>query len=313
MIGDLDAVDALPRRVPVPSLRPAADQCLPTGVSLAGARVVVMRDEGGVGDALVKRLHKAGATALVLDPGTPTDDVLAHLEQWCAEGPVSGVYWLAALDDEGDLAAYDLTTWQEALRRRVKALYATMRRLWDDDAFLVSATRLGGYHGYSAAGATSALGGAVTGFTKSYKKERPDALVKAVDLPVDRRTAAVADLLIEETLRDPGCVEIGRVDGRRFGIALLEQPFPARASDGMSRLRQRRRDAADVRLRRARHRRGRQHRLGDHRRPRCRLGWDLPPARPHAGARPGRPRHHRVPHGAGIAQGHHRGPAEGAR
>ncbi len=230
--GDLDAVDALPRRVPVPSLRPAADQCLPTGVSLAGARVVVMRDEGGVGDALVKRLHKAGATALVLDPGTPTDDVLAHLEQWCAEGPVSGVYWLAALDDEGDLTAYDLPTWHEALRRRVKVLYATMRRLWDDGAFLVSATRLGGYHGYSAAGAASALGGAVTGFTKSYKKERPGALVKAVDLPVDRKTAAVADLLIEETLRDPGCVEIGRVDGRRFGIALLEQPFPARGSDG---------------------------------------------------------------------------------
>ena len=37
----------------------------------------------------------------------------------------------------------------------------------------------------------------------------------------------MADLLIEETLRDPGCVEVGRVDGRRFGIALLEQPFPA--------------------------------------------------------------------------------------
>ena len=36
VIGDLDAVDALPRRVPVPSLRPAADQCLPTGITLAG-------------------------------------------------------------------------------------------------------------------------------------------------------------------------------------------------------------------------------------------------------------------------------------
>ena len=35
VVGDLDAVDALPRRVPMPSLRPPADQCLPTGVSLA--------------------------------------------------------------------------------------------------------------------------------------------------------------------------------------------------------------------------------------------------------------------------------------
>ena len=228
VVGDLDAVDALPRRVPTPSLRPAADRCLPTGISLAGARVVVMRDEAGVGDALVKRLRKAGATPLVLDPGTPTDALLSQLTAWTAEGPVAGVYWLAALDDEGDLTAYDLDTWREALRRRVKALYATMRHLWESDAFLVSATRLGGYHGYSSAGAASTLGGAVTGFTKSYKKERPDALVKAVDLPVDRRTAAVADVLIEETLCDPGCVEVGRVDGRRFGIALVEQPFPAR-------------------------------------------------------------------------------------
>jgi len=231
VVGDLDAVDALPRRVPTPSLRPQGDQCLPTGVSLKDARVVVMRDEGGVGDALVKRLHKAGATALVIDPGTPTDEVLAQLSGWTADGPVTGVYWLAALDDEGDLGSYDLATWREALRRRVKALYATMRQLWDSDAFLVSATRLGGYHGYGPGGAASALGGAVTGFTKSYKKERPSALVKAVDLPVDRRTAAVADLLIEETLRDPGCVEVGRVDGRRFGIALVEQPFPSRDQD----------------------------------------------------------------------------------
>ena len=156
VVGDLDAVDALPRRVPVPSLRPAADQCLPTGVIAPGARVVVMRDEGGVGDALVKRLRKAGATALVLDPGTPTDDVLAQLEQWTAEGPISGVYWLAALDDEGDLAAYDLATWQRgppppgqgALRDDAPALGRPRRSS-------CPRTRLGGYHGYSAAGATS--------------------------------------------------------------------------------------------------------------------------------------------------------------
>ncbi len=228
VVGDLDAVDALPRRTPTPSLRPPADHCLPTGVTLRDARVVVMRDEGGVADALVKRLRKAGAIPLELDAGTSTDEVHSHLAGWRADGPIAGVYWLAALDDEGDLATLDLPTWQEALRRRVKALYATMRAVWADDAFLVSATRLGGYHGYGAGGATSALGGAVTGFTKSYKKERPHAVVKAVDLPVDRRTAAVADLLVEETLRDPGCVEVGRVDGRRFGIALLEQPFPAR-------------------------------------------------------------------------------------
>ncbi len=226
--GDLDAVDSLPRRIPVPSLRPAADRCLPTGVELAGARVVVMLDEGAVGEALVRQLDKAGAEPLTIAAGIDTEALLAQLAAWHDDAPIDGVYWLPALDDDGDLADYDLERWREALRRRVKSLYATMRLLYDASPFLVSATRLGGYHGYDDAGATNPLGGPVVGFTKSYKKERPDTLVKAVDVATSRQTTAIADQLIEETLFDPGCVEIGRVDDRRFGVAFIEAPLPAR-------------------------------------------------------------------------------------
>ncbi len=229
--GDLTAIDALPRRVPVPSLRLPADRCVETGVHLDGARILVRGDHGGVADALLRRLEKAGATVLYAPADLSDEDYAARLAEWSAEGPVTGVYWLPALDDEGDLAAYDLDDWTEALQRRVKGLYATMRAFWDASPFLVAATRLGGYHGYDAGGAISVLGGAVTGFTKSYKKERPDALVKAVDLPASRKTAAIAGLLVEETLRDPGCVEIGRVDDLRFGVAFTVAPFAA-LSDG---------------------------------------------------------------------------------
>ena len=231
--GDFDAVDALPRRVPVPSLRPGTPVCSPTGVELDGARVVVMLDEGGVGTALVKQLTKLGATPMTLSPGINTDDLLQQLNAWHSEGPVAGVYWLPGLDRDGDLAEYDLDRWREALRRRVKALYATMRTLYDDGPFLVSATRLGGFHGYDEAGATNPLGGPVVGFTKSYKKERPDALVKAVDLAESRKTKAIAQQLIEETLFDPGCVELGRVDDQRFGVAFVESPFPLRDEDSV--------------------------------------------------------------------------------
>ncbi len=226
VVGDLAATDTLPRRIPVPVLRPDLALCKPTGVRLDGARVLVMLDEGGVGDALVRKLDKAGATVLSAEPGIGTDALLQRLDVWLAEGAIDGVYWLAALDDEGPLEGLDPAAWQEALRRRVKALYATMRRLYQTSPFLVAGTRLGGYHGYDAAGATCPLGGSVTGFTKSYKRERPDALVKAVDVPLSRKTAALADVLIEETLTDPGCVEIGRADGQRWGVGLLEQPFP---------------------------------------------------------------------------------------
>ncbi len=100
-----------------------------------------------------------------------------------------------------------------------------------DGTFLVAATRLGGYHGYDEAGAQAPLGGAVTGFTKAYARERPDLLAKAVDFAASKKTATLADALIEETLTDPGAVEIGRAGGRRWTVGLSEVPFGT-GSDG---------------------------------------------------------------------------------
>ncbi len=108
----------------------------------------------------------------------------------------------------------------------MKALYAARCAACTTTApFLVTGTGWAGSHGYGERGATAPLGGAVTGFAKAYQKERPDTLVKAVDLPVERKTAALADLFIEETLRDPGCVEVGRLGRPLVGVGLVEQPF----------------------------------------------------------------------------------------
>ncbi|HUK70896.1 MAG TPA: SDR family NAD(P)-dependent oxidoreductase, partial [Streptosporangiaceae bacterium] len=234
--GDVAAAERLPRRIPVPVLRPPAVWCKPTGVSLDETkRVVVMADEGGVGKALVKRLGALGATTLVLEPGCAREDLERQLTEWLADGPVHGLYWLPALDAEPPIGELDLASWREALRRRVKNLHGAVRhldisgQLGSQGTFLVAASRLGGYHGYDEAGAQSPLGGAVTGFTKAYARERPDLLAKAVDFPVSKKTAALADTLIEETLTDPGAVEIGRAGGRRWTVGLREVPF---GSDG---------------------------------------------------------------------------------
>jgi NAD(P)-dependent dehydrogenase (short-subunit alcohol dehydrogenase family) len=66
------------------------------------------------------------------------------------------------------------------------------------------------------------------GFTKTYKRERIDTLVKAVDFEAGRNPSEVADILIEETLRDPGAVEIGYKEGLRWTVGLQEQS----AADG---------------------------------------------------------------------------------
>jgi hypothetical protein len=109
--------------------------------------VVLMADAGGVAKALGKQLGKVGATVLTLPAGVAHDELLASLARWQQDGPIAGVYWLPALDAEGDLAELDAAAWREALRRRVKSRYATMRPLYEGSPFLVVATRLGGCDG----------------------------------------------------------------------------------------------------------------------------------------------------------------------
>jgi NAD(P)-dependent dehydrogenase (short-subunit alcohol dehydrogenase family) len=223
------ALGAIPRRVPVPVLRPPLARCKPTGVRLeTGTRVVLAPDRGGVGAALTARLEKRGVEVLVVDPDGDAGSLASRLEAWREEGAVGGVYWLPALDDEGDLAALDQAAFRAEVDRRVKRLHLAARLLYDalgaPGSFLVSATRLGGRHGCDAAGATAPLGGAVAGFTKAFKRERPLATVKVVDFPASRKTAALADLLIEETLADPGAVEVGYAADLRWTVGLAERP-----------------------------------------------------------------------------------------
>ena len=226
---NFEAANRIPRRVPVPNLRPPLNVCKPTGVILgAGSRVLVMPDSNGAADALTKQLQTLGVQVLLIEGAPDADTLTNRIKTWLAAGPVQGVYWLPALDDEGSLDNMNLAAWREALRTRVKLFYTTMRTLFEQIAapgtFLVSATRLGGQHGYNAVGATAPLGGSVVGFTKTYKRERTDAFVKAVDFEAGRTPSEIAESLVAETLRDPGAVEIGYKAGERWTVGLQEQP-----------------------------------------------------------------------------------------
>ena len=191
-----------------------------------------MPDSGGVAQALIGRLQSMGVEPLVIDGAPDADALGTRLKNWLAAGPVHGVYWLPALTREPVLTDMDASTLHEALRVRVKLLFTTMRALYEQVApagtFLVGATRLGGLHGYDEAGAVAPLGGAVTGFIKAYKRERPEALVKAVDFEGQREPSEVAEILIAETMRDPGAVEIGYTAEQRWTVSLEERP----AADG---------------------------------------------------------------------------------
>ena len=214
--------DRFPRRVPVPVLRPPLEYCVPTGAALGeGSRVVVMGDAGGAAAKLGEFLAERGVEVLSIDGAPPAGELEGTLREWLGSGGLDGVYWLAALDDDGPLN--DAQVRRDVLHRRVKLLAVTMRVL-DDSAFLISASRLGGRHGYDQGGALGVLGGAVTGFTKALAQERAEVTVKAIDFEAQESPETIARVLIDETLCDPGAVEIGHADGLRWAIGLHERP-----------------------------------------------------------------------------------------
>ena len=226
----LEDAGRVPRRVPVVTALPPLELCRPSRVALgSGARVVVAMDQAGVGAALVEQLASRQVTPLVLEPWAETAALCAQLEQWLIEGPLSGIYWLRALDAEPELETLAPTARLEAAARGVKALSCAMRTLYGTIAaaerFLVCGTRLGGLHGYGGEGAFAPLGGGVTGFAKAYRREQPEVLVKAVDFASDCSAALVASRLLDETLYDPAVVEVGYEHTQRITIALEERPL----------------------------------------------------------------------------------------
>jgi acyl transferase domain-containing protein/NAD(P)-dependent dehydrogenase (short-subunit alcohol dehydrogenase family)/acyl carrier protein len=217
------------RREPVAVVRPGFLMCPPSLIELGqGRRVVIGFDESGVGEALEARLVEQGVEVLSLDLGAPTLAVTELVADWKKEGPIHGVYWLPALDSSPEIADLTPESWAERLRRRVKTLHGVMRTLYDDivgpHTFLISAVRLGGRHGYDAGGAREPLGGAVTGFTKAYHRERPDALVKAVDFEFAASPSRIAETLLAETLSDPFVTEVGHFDDLRWTVGLRDVP-----------------------------------------------------------------------------------------
>jgi hypothetical protein len=65
-----------------------------------------------------------------------------------------------------------------------------------------------------------------SGFTKTYNWERMDALAKVVDFEAELKPSEVAEILIEETLRDPGAVEIGYKEGCAGRLGCRNSPPP---------------------------------------------------------------------------------------
>jgi len=231
VVSDANPFESGVLRRPVVTLRPPLAACKRTAVRLEkGSRVVVVSDREGAGRLLCDELERRGVQVLRIDARPERGEIENALHEWSAAGPIAGMYFLAPLDACPSLREIDLVEFRKQYRDRVLLLHGAVRGLYDALAnpgtFLITATRMGGHHGYGQGGARNPIGGAIVGFVKACKRERPEALVKAVDFPEDMPSEVVARALLDETERDPGAIEIGYQGSLRVtvGVQLFTTP-----------------------------------------------------------------------------------------
>ena len=285
--ADVAGADRLPapraRRRAAPAARSGA--CRPASRSSAGSRVVLMPDGGGVGAALTERLEQARRRGRSRSRARRTAEALERSSP--AGRPPGRSRASTGCPRSTTRARHALTRdWREALRVARQAAgghHARARRARRRaGTFLVSrhaARRPPRLRRRTAR--PSVLGGAVTGFTKALARERPDALVKAVDFAPSGKTRRARRR----------CSSRRRCATRAPSRSATPTTCAGRSASSSEPRRARRRARADDGHRLPRHRRGRQHRVGDHRRP----GRGVAAGRFHlldlvARARPRRPR-----------------------
>src|SRR5205823_12085340 len=90
-VANFEASDRIPRRVPVPVLRPPLNLCKATGVTLSGKRVVLMPDKSGVADALALKLKENGVEVLRLEGAPDSETLIRTLKPWLGSGAIQVV------------------------------------------------------------------------------------------------------------------------------------------------------------------------------------------------------------------------------
>ena len=235
--GSIAAANEIPRRVPTPELRPDIGSCAATGVALAqGSRVVIVGagtdSDDPIGAALARGSRSVEWRPCTSERADGAEALPTAIEQWRREGPLEGVYWLPALDAEPAATRVDLDAFRDAADRpRAGAAprHAGTGARTGRDASVPG----GGHPTRRPARLRARRGGSADGrcSDRVHQGLRTRAARDAGQggrLRCRRNVTEVAQKLIEETLADPGCVEVGYLDGQRWTIGLHEEP----AADG---------------------------------------------------------------------------------
>ena len=221
--GSIEAANAIPRRVPSRSCDPTSDRASPPASSSAPAAGWSWPGPRGTGTALGAFLEDLEVTVVHLDAAL---DVGPSRRRSPVRrgGPVHGVYWLPGLDRSPRPPPTSTPSGQRPPHACVDAARDDAGSLAGRPVthrFLMAATRLGGLHGYDGDGATAPMGGAVTRLHEGLQpREARRARQGGRQRPLEDDAPQWRRRLLDETLRDPGCVEVGYGGGRRWTVGL---------------------------------------------------------------------------------------------
>ncbi|HEX4459680.1 MAG TPA: SDR family NAD(P)-dependent oxidoreductase, partial [Polyangia bacterium] len=216
-------VELVPLTRPPPSLRPS------------GTLVLLGDPRGRHGSALASALEAAGWS--IVRCAAAADDWEASLVSMMT-GDIIGAIDAVELDDGG------ATSPAEAALATTRRAFATARALWPRwDAreaggrgagVYVALTAMGGGLGFVApAGARVGSGGALTGFVKALKQERPALVARALDFDAQDDARFIAATVVGELAAGGDRVEVGYFTRRRLVPVLRPAPLGSQALRGI--------------------------------------------------------------------------------
>lgn len=206
------AASELTFKYPSLVLLPKAELCVTTRMNLSGRDVLIVADSVRVSTPLSKKLRSLQSNPITVNAVSSVEKA----EQLAEAGTLAGVYYLAGLE-KFDWKSCTEETWKEYRQGMLNPLFE-LAKVLPESAFLICATTMGGALGFF--NAENPQDGLISGFTKALKRERPDQLIKLVDVSSGEKSPEIAEILVKETLHDPVTIEIGYEGESRYSVKL---------------------------------------------------------------------------------------------
>ncbi|MDY6967680.1 MAG: SDR family NAD(P)-dependent oxidoreductase, partial [Spirochaetota bacterium] len=227
------AIESSIRRMTVQMIEEPIDTRGEQRFNLQGYNILITDDGRGAAENLGKKFTNSKANVRIIDLSKfgNEESLSSEIERLKKEGKINGIVHLASLEDSKNIDDISFEEWRERTFRRIKSLFIIAKAFNNDlaenaesgNAFLVSATQMGGYQGFENFSAPDPTGGGVVGITKSLNKELEKVLVKSIDFSINLKPSTISRSIYNEIQHGGNRVELGYSGTKRMVPLISEK------------------------------------------------------------------------------------------